>query len=547
MDRQESRLYQQLPDAPADRPYELLRNLATTLYDLSLTEGRLFLLDVKNPEWTLKLPQSNDPPPPPPSMLETPAGGSGMSTRSASLQQYSSNTTSSSSSNASAGLCGLSNLGNTCFMNSGLQCMSNCPPLTEYFQQGRYESEINVANPLGTGGEMARAYANLIKEMWSGRNSSVIPRHMKQTIGRFKETFLGYQQQDSQELIAFLLDGLHEDLNRVRKKPYIEAKEDDSRPEDVIANESWANYKLRNDSVIVDLFHGQIKSTVVCPECDKVSVTFDPSCYLSVPLPQRKDRMLPLTLLYRNPSRPPTQFKVMVPKSGTVGDLAESLSKLSGLPANRLVIYDLYNYKIFKVFEADQSLSSITDRDDVYVCEVEHPIDSKDFHLVQVFHRVEDKLSLNGFGVPIVLSLPKREFTYEELSGWVTSAIQRWLDQPGENWWKGDNDSTSDSGMDDNGEENEVSPPPLFRLCQTNSFNSTTVKDLKPGDVYPADFDLSYIGVDWHQRAQKFYRTIEPVADVSVSAAKDKQKGCGLLDCFDLYTTTEQLGQDDAW
>lgn len=44
-------------------------------------------------------------------------------------------------------------------------------------------------------------------------------------MGKFAPQFSGYQQQDSQELMAFLLDGLHEDLNRIRKKPYIELKD----------------------------------------------------------------------------------------------------------------------------------------------------------------------------------------------------------------------------------------------------------------------------------------------------------------------------------
>ena len=52
-------------------------------------------------------------------------------------------------------------------------------------------------------------------------------------VGRFKPEFSGYQQQDSQELMAFLLDGLHEDLNRIRNKPYIEVKEADNRPDEV--------------------------------------------------------------------------------------------------------------------------------------------------------------------------------------------------------------------------------------------------------------------------------------------------------------------------
>jgi len=53
------------------------------------------------------------------------------------------------------------------------------------------------------------------------------------SVGRFKPEFSGYQQQDSQELMAFLLDGLHEDLNRIKKKPYVETKEANNRPDKV--------------------------------------------------------------------------------------------------------------------------------------------------------------------------------------------------------------------------------------------------------------------------------------------------------------------------
>lgn len=52
-------------------------------------------------------------------------------------------------------------------------------------------------------------------------------------VGRFAPQFSGYQQQDSQELLAFLLDGLHEDLNRVKKKPYLELKDANGRPDSV--------------------------------------------------------------------------------------------------------------------------------------------------------------------------------------------------------------------------------------------------------------------------------------------------------------------------
>ncbi|KAF9577909.1 ubiquitin carboxyl-terminal hydrolase, partial [Lunasporangiospora selenospora] len=167
------------------------------------------------------------------------------------------------------GLCGLQNLGNTCFMNSALQCLSNIPDLTHFILSGAWRDELNLDNPLGMNGEVARAYASIIDKLWNGRLKMVAPREFKSTIGRFAPSFTGYHQHDSQELLAFLLDGLHEDLNRIIKKPYTETPESKGRPDEEVANDFWQVHKARNDSVIVDLFQGQYKSTLVCPECQK--------------------------------------------------------------------------------------------------------------------------------------------------------------------------------------------------------------------------------------------------------------------------------------
>uniref|UniRef100_A0A665UBC8 Ubiquitin carboxyl-terminal hydrolase n=1 Tax=Echeneis naucrates TaxID=173247 RepID=A0A665UBC8_ECHNA len=264
------------------------------------------------------------------------------------------------------GVCGLTNLGNTCFMNSALQCLSNTPPLTEYFLQSSYLEELNFTNPLGMKGEIAEAYADVIKQMWSGRHYSVVPRVFKTKVGHFASQFLGYQQHDSQELLSFLLDGLHEDLNRVKNKEYIELRDADGRPDQEVAEEAWRNHRRRNDSVIVDTFHGLFKSTLVCPECHKVSVTFDPFCYLSIPLPVSKERVMEVFFVSLDPHAKPVQHRVVVPKAGKVSDLCLALSEMTAVPPTQMVVADVFNHRFYRIYSDDESLSCILDRDDIF-------------------------------------------------------------------------------------------------------------------------------------------------------------------------------------
>ena len=192
---------------------------------------------------------------------------------------------------ARAGVAGLRNLGNTCFMNAAIQALSHTIPLTDYFVGASgfdFHDELNEDNPLGMGGELARAYQALIHRLWHGKDKAFAPKSFKSSISKYAPQFSGYEQHDLQELIAFLLDGLHEDLNRVLKKPYVEDIECDGRSEELVAVESWKNYLLRNKSVIVDLFQGQLRSTLTCCSCQYTRVKFDPFMYLSLPVPEEK-------------------------------------------------------------------------------------------------------------------------------------------------------------------------------------------------------------------------------------------------------------------
>ncbi|CAL8247390.1 unnamed protein product [Merluccius merluccius] len=313
-----------------------------------------------------------------------------------------------------SGLCGLSNLGNTCFMNSAVQCLSNIPPLTEYFLKDKYTDELNEDNPLGMKGEIARVYAELIKQGWSGKFSYVTPRPFKTQVGRFAPQFSGYQQQDSHELLAFLLDGLHEDLNRIRKKPYIQLKDANGRPDQVVAEEAWESHIKRNDSIIVDIFHGLFKSTLVCPVCAKVSVTFDPFCYLTLPLPMKKERTLEVYLIPVDPLLKPIQYKLTVPKVGYISDLCASLASLSGVAADKMIVTDIYNHRFHRIFASNENLSSIMERDDIYVFELAVNRQEDSDHVVFPVH-LREKFKQSGynhasmplFAQPFLITVPK--------------------------------------------------------------------------------------------------------------------------------------------
>ena len=92
-----------------------------------------------------------------------------------------------------------------------------------------------------------------------------------------------------------MIDTIHEDLNWVKKKPYIEAKDSNGRDDKTVSDEHWDNFKQRNKSIIVDLFYGQFKSRLHCMKCDNISTTFDPFLSLSIPIPAYKQIKIKVT------------------------------------------------------------------------------------------------------------------------------------------------------------------------------------------------------------------------------------------------------------
>ncbi|XP_025232174.1 ubiquitin carboxyl-terminal hydrolase 19 isoform X11 [Theropithecus gelada] len=261
------------------------------------------------------------------------------------------------------GFTGLVNLGNTCFMNSVIQSLSNTRELRDFFHDRSFEAEINYNNPLGTGGRLAIGFAVLLRALWKGTHHAFQPSKLKAIVASKASQFTGYAQHDAQEFMAFLLDGLHEDLNRIQNKPYTETVDSDGRPDEVVAEEAWQRHKMRNDSFIVDLFQGQYKSKLVCPVCAKVSITFDPFLYLPVPLPQ-KQKVLPVFYFAREPHSKPIKFLVSVSKeNSTASEVLDSLSQSVRVKPENLRLAEVIKNRFHRVFLPSHSLDTVSPSD----------------------------------------------------------------------------------------------------------------------------------------------------------------------------------------
>ncbi|TKS81462.1 Ubiquitin carboxyl-terminal hydrolase 2 [Collichthys lucidus] len=192
----------------------------------------------------------------------------------------------STNSKSAQGLVGLKNLGNTCFMNSILQCLSNTHSLRDYCLHNSHRRDLN--NNSRTNTALMEEFAKLIQTMWTSSSSEAVsPSEFKTQIQRYAPRFVGYNQQDAQEFLRFLLDGLHNEVNRVTVRPRGTVEDFDHLPDEEKGKKMWSKYLEREDSKIVDLFVGQLKSSLTCSHCGFCSTVFDPFWDLSLPIAKK--------------------------------------------------------------------------------------------------------------------------------------------------------------------------------------------------------------------------------------------------------------------
>jgi ubiquitin carboxyl-terminal hydrolase 4/11 len=190
--------------------------------------------------------------------------------------------------------------------------------------------------------------------------------------------FSGYGQQDSQEFMSFLVDGLHEDLNRILKKPYIENPEshdntvNDPKAIRELGQKYREIYKARNNSVITDLFSGSYKNKLVCPVCNKISINFDPFLLLTLQLPLEHHWEFTFTFIPLKDK--PYNIRIDISKGASMLNLKEfAASRIEGTSPKRMLMAEIFSQKLYRVMDDQTSVpeANIQTRDDMVIYELE--------------------------------------------------------------------------------------------------------------------------------------------------------------------------------
>ena len=178
---------------------------------------------------------------------------------------------------------GLNNIGATCYMNATLQCLSNTDELTKYFLN-RYKYEPNNNNKI-----MANEFYIVIRNLWDINNNkkSFSPDDFKEKLSQENPLFAGIAANDSKDLINFLLERLHSELNVINNGNNIQMdnySENDQLDEQKMLALFTNEFKTNYNSIISNLFYGLLETRSQCQGCKMIKYNFQIYSFVEFPL-----------------------------------------------------------------------------------------------------------------------------------------------------------------------------------------------------------------------------------------------------------------------
>nr|XP_025841217.1 ubiquitin carboxyl-terminal hydrolase 16 [Vulpes vulpes] len=193
---------------------------------------------------------------------------------------------------------GLSNLGNTCFFNAVMQNLSQTPVLRELLKEVKMSGTIVKIEPpdlaltepleinLEPPGPLTLAMSQFLNEMQETKKGIVTPKELFSQVCKKAVRFKGYQQQDSQELLRYLLDGMRAEEQQRVSKGILKAFGNSTEKLDEELKNKVKDYEKKKSvpSFVDRIFGGELTSTIMCDECRTVSLVHESFLDLSLPV-----------------------------------------------------------------------------------------------------------------------------------------------------------------------------------------------------------------------------------------------------------------------
>ena len=192
------------------------------------------------------------------------------------------------------GLTGLKNLGNSAYMNSIIQCLSNTPELMFYYVSGLYKKDLKITETKKKGfvqGKLSQEFSSLLAKMWIDNKKTANPQEVKYAICDILSSYNSNNQQDSSELLINFLNLLHNEINKEKSKGsghFYEPPKKENESDISASQRFWNLFRNFNNSIIIDLFYGQLKNTTRCLSCAHIETSFEIFNLLPIEIPTLK-------------------------------------------------------------------------------------------------------------------------------------------------------------------------------------------------------------------------------------------------------------------
>ncbi|CAG2163365.1 unnamed protein product [Oppiella nova] len=293
------------------------------------------------------------------------------------------------------GVCGLQNMGNTCYMNSGIQCLSNIEFVAPFMK------DFEIFNHCGNGynyeKSLIQLFSELVVELWSAKSSAVWPTSFRRKVSQTFDRFSGYNQNDCSEFLVSILDQFHKELLEM------DLTYSGNRTTDVIEFNTFAEYLRQNNTFIAINFYGFQSFKVSC-DCGQTIHTNSQSFpIISLPQIDRRDLIILEVSLIRNESQIINKIELRFTKSQIliiqlIRILLQTFHEITSdlLNDNHLIVTNVVDHTIHCVYGKNEILNLNRIAGHIYVYEIDPSFPK---------HYFISLSEIDRFGTPLLLNV----------------------------------------------------------------------------------------------------------------------------------------------